>query len=85
MTGHCTSSQFVTRGPINSKLENDFETSCFTTPSVIDSDATGTGFGMAAREQLLAPARRTLMSLFEDIEMQAARRLEQLGVPYRIL
>ena len=45
VTGRCTTSQFVTEGPINSKLENYFNSSCFTTPPVVGADGMGTGFG----------------------------------------
>jgi hypothetical protein len=45
LTGKCTKSQLVTGGTIASKLNNYFNTSCFTNPPVIGTDGIGTGFG----------------------------------------
>ena len=45
LTGNCTKSQLVTGGTIGSKLNNYFNTSCFTNPPVIGTDGIGTGFG----------------------------------------
>jgi Carboxypeptidase regulatory-like domain/TonB dependent receptor/TonB-dependent Receptor Plug Domain len=45
LTGNCTKNQLVTGGPIGSKLNNFFNTSCFTNPPVIGADGIGTGFG----------------------------------------
>jgi len=45
LSGKCTKSQLVTRGPVGSKLNNYFDRSCFTTPPVIGSDGIGTSFG----------------------------------------
>ena len=45
LSGKCTKSQLVTRGPVGSKLNNYFDRSCFTTPPVIGSDGIGTAFG----------------------------------------
>ena len=45
LSGKCTNSRLVTRGPIDSKLDNYFDRSCFTTPPVIASDGIGTSFG----------------------------------------
>jgi hypothetical protein len=41
VTGRCTNSQFVTGGPINSKLGDHFYNPCFTTPPVIGLDGEG--------------------------------------------
>jgi Carboxypeptidase regulatory-like domain/TonB dependent receptor len=45
LTGACTKSQFVTAGPIGSKLNSYFNDACFTTPAVIGADGLGTAFG----------------------------------------
>jgi hypothetical protein len=45
LSGECTESHLVTRGPVGSKLNNYFDRSCFTTPPVIGSDGIGTSFG----------------------------------------
>jgi Carboxypeptidase regulatory-like domain/TonB dependent receptor/TonB-dependent Receptor Plug Domain len=41
----CTKSQLVTPGSVNSKLNDYFNFSCFTTPPVIGADGIGTAFG----------------------------------------
>ncbi|HTT22671.1 MAG TPA: TonB-dependent receptor [Candidatus Sulfotelmatobacter sp.] len=48
LTGACTKAQLVTGGPIESKLNGYFNTSCFTTPPIIGADGIGTGFGNSA-------------------------------------
>jgi hypothetical protein len=45
LTGNCTKSRLITAGSIDSKLNNYFNASCFTTPPVIGADGIGTGFG----------------------------------------
>jgi Carboxypeptidase regulatory-like domain/TonB dependent receptor len=45
LSGNCTKSQLVTRGPVGAKLNNYFDRSCVTTPPVIGSDGIGTSFG----------------------------------------
>lgn len=45
VSGKCAKNQFVTAGPIGSKLNNYFNSSCFTTPPVIGADGIGTAFG----------------------------------------
>ena len=48
LSGTCTKSQFVTKGPITNKLDHYFNASCFITPLVIGADGIGTGFGNSA-------------------------------------
>jgi hypothetical protein len=48
LNGNCPKSQFVRGGSITSKLNNYFNTSCFTTPPVIGADGIGTSFGNSA-------------------------------------
>jgi hypothetical protein len=45
LTGTCTKNQLVAGGPIASKLNHYFNTSCFTNPLVIGTDGIGTAFG----------------------------------------
>jgi hypothetical protein len=41
----CTKAQIVTARPMQQKLNNYFNVSCFTTPSIIGADGVGTAFG----------------------------------------
>jgi hypothetical protein len=45
LTGMCRKNQLVSSGRIQSKLNNYFNTACFTTPPVIGADGIGTSFG----------------------------------------
>jgi hypothetical protein len=45
LSGQCTKSQLVRGGSAESKLNNYFDASCFTTPPVIGADGIGTAFG----------------------------------------
>lgn len=45
LTGNCTKGQYVAGGSIQSKLNNYFNLSCFTTPPAIGADGIGTAFG----------------------------------------
>lgn len=45
LTAGCTKSQLVTPGGVDSKLNDYFNSACFTTPSVIGADGIGTAFG----------------------------------------
>jgi hypothetical protein len=45
LTAGCTKSQLVTSGSVDSKLNNYFNSACFTTPPVIGADGIGTAFG----------------------------------------
>ena len=45
LTGTCTKDHLVRAGPIESKLNAYFNSSCFTTPPIIGADGIGTGFG----------------------------------------
>ena len=44
----CSKSNLVTAGSVQSKLNNYFNASCFTTPPIIGADGIGTGFGDSA-------------------------------------
>jgi hypothetical protein len=45
LSGACSKSQLVKGGSVESKLNNYFDTSCFTSPPIIGADGIGTGFG----------------------------------------
>lgn len=48
LSGMCSKSQFVAGGPMKSKLNQYFNKTCFTSPSVIGADGFGTDFGNSA-------------------------------------
>ena len=60
LSGRCTKNQLVTGGPIGSKLNNYFNTLCFSTPPVIGADGIGTGFGNAGTGILDGPGQANL-------------------------
>lgn len=60
LTGSCTKSQLVTKGPVSSKLNNYFNASCFTTPPVIGADGIGTAFGNSATGLVDGPGQSNL-------------------------
>jgi hypothetical protein len=60
LTGKCASSQFVAAGPLGSKLNNYFNTSCFTTPPVIGADGVGTAFGNSGTGIVDGPGQANL-------------------------
>ncbi len=45
LTGTCTKNQLLTGGPLGTWLNNYFNKSCFTIPTIISADDTGTAFG----------------------------------------
>ena len=60
LTGTCNRSQFVSQGPIGSKLNNYFNASCFTTPPVIGADGIGTAFGNSGTGTVDGPGQANL-------------------------
>lgn len=60
LTGNCTRDELVRAGSITSKLNNYFNTSCFTTPPVIGADGNGTGFGNSATGIVDGPGQANL-------------------------
>jgi hypothetical protein len=60
LTGHCTKAQLVTGGSIKSKLNDYFNTSCFTSPPVIGADGVGTTFGNSATGIADSPGQANL-------------------------
>jgi hypothetical protein len=60
LTGKCANSQLVAPGPLGSKLNNYFNTSCFTTPPVIGADGVGTAFGNSGTGIVHGPGQANL-------------------------
>jgi hypothetical protein len=60
LTGTCAKDQLVMRGPVAAKLNNYFNTSCFTTPPVIGADGIGTAFGNSATGIVDGPGQANL-------------------------
>jgi hypothetical protein len=82
VTGRCTTSQFVTAGPINSKLGKYFDTSCFTTPPVIGADGTGTGFGNSRTGAATGPGQANVDVAFSKI-LKCKRPVEGSSLEFR--
>jgi len=60
LSGKCSKGQLVTSGPTSSKLNNYFNTSCFTNPTIIGADGIGTGFGNSATGLVSGPGQANL-------------------------
>jgi hypothetical protein len=60
LSGMCSKSQLVTRGPVQSKLNQYFNRSCFTNPLVIGADGIGTAFGNSATGLVNGPGQANL-------------------------
>src|SRR5258706_6866002 len=60
LTGNCTQNQLVRGGPIGSKLNSYFNSSCFTIPPVTGADAIGTAFGNSGTGIVDGPGQATL-------------------------
>jgi hypothetical protein len=60
LSGKCAGNQLVTGGPTGSKLNNYFNSSCFTTPPVIGADGIGTAFGNSGTGIVDGPGQANL-------------------------
>ena len=60
LSGMCSKSQLVTRGAVQSKLNQYFNRSCFTAPLVIGADGIGTAFGNSATGIVNGPGQANL-------------------------
>ncbi|HKT49702.1 MAG TPA: hypothetical protein VJV96_05375, partial [Candidatus Angelobacter sp.] len=60
LSGKCSKGQFVTGGRMSSKLNNYFNESCFTNPTIIGADGMGTGFGNSATGLVDGPGQSNL-------------------------
>ena len=90
----CVASRLVTSGSIESKLNNYFNSSCFTSPPVIGADGIGTAFGNSPtgvvdgpgqRNVDLAIIKRTAISERVNLEFRAEMfnffNTPQFGIP----
>jgi hypothetical protein len=74
LTGACTTSQLVTAGTIQSRLNNYFNASCFTNPPVIGADGIGTGFGNSATGLVAGPGQANLdIALSRSVPLNRVR------------
>ena len=60
LSGRCSKAQLVNRGSLESRLNQYFNTSCFTTPPVIGADGIGTGFGNSPTGLVDGPGQANL-------------------------
>jgi len=60
LTGTCSKSQLVKGGSVESKLNNYFNASCFTTQPVVGADGVGTAFGDSATGIVDGPGQANL-------------------------
>jgi hypothetical protein len=60
LSGVCSKNQLVTGGAVQSKLNQYFNRSCFTAPSVIGADGIGTAFGNSATGIVNGPGQADL-------------------------
>jgi len=60
LSGTCSKSQLVKAGSVESKLNNYFNASCFTTPPVVGVDGIGTAFGNSATGIVDGPGQANL-------------------------
>jgi len=73
----CTNSSLVTRGSVTSKLDNYFNASCFTLPSVIGDDGLATAFGNAGNGIVSGPDQRNFdISVIKKIPLTESKVLE---------
>jgi len=75
----CTTSQLVTHGPVSSRLNGYFNSSCFTAPPVIGADGVATAFGNGGIGNVAGPAQQEFdISIIKNIPLghSEARYLE---------
>jgi hypothetical protein len=60
LSGKCSRRELVTGGTVQSKLNQYFNESCFTTPPIIGADGIGTDFGNSATGIVNGPAQANL-------------------------
>jgi len=71
LSGSCTTGQIVTAGSVQSKLNNYFNKSCFTTPPIIGADGIGTAFGDSATGIVNGPDQANLdLSLTKTVPLR---------------
>jgi Carboxypeptidase regulatory-like domain len=73
----CTNANLVTHGPVTSKINNYFNTSCFTAPPVVGDDGLATGFGNSGNGIVSGPDQRNFdISAIKKIPFTESRTLE---------
>jgi hypothetical protein len=60
LNGNCTNNQLSINGPIESKLNDYFNRSCFATPPVVGADGIGTAFGNSRTGIVEGPGQANL-------------------------
>jgi hypothetical protein len=79
LTGMCRKNQLVTSGRIESKLNDYFNTPCFSTPPVIGADGIGTTFGNSATGIVDGPGQVNLdLAVSKAISMSWPREKSTL-------
>jgi hypothetical protein len=70
LTPGCTKAQVVTAGSVQQKLNNYFNSSCFTTPPVIGADGLGTAFGDSGTGIVNGPSQANVdLSVAKNISL----------------
>src|SRR5262249_53543457 len=82
LTGNCSKSQLLTNGGVQSRLNDYFKSSCFTTPPVIGADGIGTGFGNSATGLVTGPGQANF-DLAASKEMTLNRLRENTTLTFR--
>ncbi len=75
----CSTSQLVTHGPVTSRLNGYFNSSCFTAPPIVGADGLVTGFGNGGIGNVAGPAQQDFdISIIKKIPLghNEARNLE---------
>ena len=71
LSGSCSKEQIVSSGSVQSKLNDYFDKTCFTTPPIIGADGMGTGFGNSATGVVNGPAQANLdLSLSKTVPLR---------------
>jgi hypothetical protein len=79
LSGNCSTSQLVRGGSIQSKLNEYFNSSCFTQPPIIGADGIGTAFGNSATGIVNGPGQANLdLSLAKTAALRWPREKSSL-------
>jgi hypothetical protein len=73
----CSNNTLVTPGPVTGKINNYFNTSCFTAPPVVGDDGLATGFGNSGNGIVSGPDQRNFdISAIKKLPVTEAKYLE---------
>jgi hypothetical protein len=78
LSGMCSKSQLVTGGSVQSKLNNYFNVSCFTSPPIIGADGIGTAFGNSSTGIVDGPGQANI-----DIALSKSITVHESSIQYR--